>query len=167
MARTVGVVFGLSILFTSNQLVKLRGHPVHELNSLWQFLAPVWDRSVYRFPKDLSKFPEDKIWKLPGTRPYFWFCFLHSGCCLCTSVKFFMSLFDWRATNQSKCTIAPVRGRTEFVKTFGIKGRRFLSSPPPPPSFSAQGCSFTRPLFVHLFDLRATWKRKGISCYGG
>ena len=30
----------------------------------------------------------------------------------------------------------PVCGRTEFGKMFGIKGRRFLSSPPRPPSYS-------------------------------
>ena len=36
------------------------------------------DRSVYRFSKDLLMFPEDKIRKLPRTRPYFDFvcCFV-------------------------------------------------------------------------------------------
>ena len=34
-------VWPVYIIYITTQLVKLRGHPVHELNSLWQFLAPV------------------------------------------------------------------------------------------------------------------------------
>ena len=44
-------------------------------------------------------------------------------------------LIDGLLTNQI-ALLLPVRGRTEFDKMFGIKGRRFLSSPPPPPSYS-------------------------------
>ena len=44
-------------------------------------------------------------------------------------------LIDGQLTNQI-ALLLPVRGRTEFNKMFGIKGRWFLSSPPPPPSYS-------------------------------
>ena len=43
-------------------------------------------------------------------------------------------LIDGLLTNQI-ALLLPVCGRTEFGKMFGIKGRRFLSSPPPPPSY--------------------------------
>ena len=66
-------------------------------------------------------------------RQYF---LLYSGCGLCTNVKFSCRcLIDGLLTNQI-ALLFPVRGRTEFGKRFGIKGRRFLSSPPPPPSYS-------------------------------
>ena len=44
-------------------------------------------------------------------------------------------LIDGLLTNQI-ALLLPVRGRTEFGKMFGIKGRRLLSSPPPPYFFS-------------------------------
>ena len=72
------------------------------------------------------------LYRVP-TRLYF---LLYSGCGLCTNVKFsFRCLIDGLLTNQI-ALLFPVRGRTEFGTMFGIKGRRFLSSPPPPPSYS-------------------------------
>ena len=50
-------------------------------------------------------------------------------------MKMVYCLTDRLLTNQI-ALLLPVRGRTEFGKMFGIKGMRFLSSPPPLPSYS-------------------------------
>ena len=136
MARTVAVVFGLSILFT------LKFESSHGLGHIFDFVSCI---------PDVAYVP------------------MSNFLCHC--------LIDGLLTNQI-ALLLPVRGWTEFGKMFGIKGRRFLSSPPlpllthplpPSPQYfgSPQACSFARPLFVRLFDLRAAWKWKGIGCYAG
>ena len=92
-----------------NQLVKLRGHPVHELNCLWQFLGLGHIFDFVSCILDVAYVP------------------MSNFSCHC--------LIDRLLTNQI-ALLLPIRGRTEFGKMFGIKGRRFLSSPPPPPSYS-------------------------------
>ena len=131
--------------------------------------------------KGLSTFPEQNfrkpLRKLLQTRPsLFWSCCV-PDVGLCMKNKFLMTYFDWRANNQSNCTIAS-RSWPNGVrwKMFGIDCRRFLFSPPlppsrsPPPHFSPifcspQACSFACPLFARVFDLRL--ERKGNDCYAG
>ena len=78
----------------------------------WQLLAPVLERWGCRIEKGLSTFPEQKFRRPLRTLNFWWHI-----------------LIDGLITNQI-ALLLPVRGRTEFGKTFGIDCKRFLSSAP-------------------------------------
>ena len=73
--------------------------------------------------------PEQKIRTLLRTRPYeFWYCRVTYVGLSCMYVKFQISRFDWRATNQSNCTIAPCSWSTD-VRYFGLTAGDSFSLP--------------------------------------
>ena len=119
-----------------NQLVKLRGHPVHELNSLWQVLAPVEIDLFTVFRKIFQSFLKIKFESPHGLGHIFDFVSCIPDVAYVPMSNFSCHcLIDRLLTNQI-ALLLPIRGRTEFGKMFGIKGRRFLPSPPPPTSCS-------------------------------
>ena len=123
MARTVGVVFGLSILFTSKPVGKIATEDILSMN------LTLYGSSLLRFEIDLftvfrkifQSFLKIKFESSNGLGHIFDFVSCIPDEAYVPMSNFSChSLIDGLLTNQI-ALLLPVRGRTEFGKMFGIK----------------------------------------------